>query len=527
MKGNFIFYDARNLRFKTLTKYFLAFLFLTDLLALFLLFSIYSEPNFNNSKTGSNRKEISETIDILSTKQKDLISLAGSGAAVKIEGTGREQSLQKYGNLEGNKIIFTFDDGPDAHFTPQILDILKRENIKAVFFVIGENLLKNPDIAKRIVDEGHQIGVHTFSHAGESFDLTKNSLKPRLEIDTTQKIIQDQTGIETRLFRVPFWGTEETISMNSLILSVNALSRGYTVLSSTLDSNDWKEVSVSKIVSDGVDEQGNVILFHDGGGNRKKTVDALPYIIKLYKDRNFKFGLVDENLLGKNVTIHQRISFLEKVIARSTVLFLVFPSYFYSFVKGFFVVSIFAFSVNALIFLSLIAGRIFLKKAKKLTYKPYVSVIVPCYNEARTIKKTLTSILRSDYHKFEIVVVDNNSKDKTREKVTLFKKYKIVRLLKEKKQGKFAALNRGVRMARGAIVVIIDADTQILKDTLRNLVESFSSRKIAAVAGNVKVGNVKNLLTALQAIEYIVGLNLDRRAYSNLGSIPIVPGALG
>ncbi len=160
---------------------------------------------------------------------------------------------------------------------------------------------------------------------------------------------------------------------------------------------------------------------------------------------------------------------------------------------------------------------------------PRVTVLVPAYNEAEVIEQTLIAIGDCDYPGFEILVIDDGSTDHTADLVRKLQPGipNLRLLVQESNRGKARALNAGIQESRGEIVVTVDADTRPEPDTIRILVAGFEKPAVAAVAGNVKVGNRTGLLTRWQAIEYINGYNLDRRAQARLGCITTIPGALG
>jgi cellulose synthase/poly-beta-1,6-N-acetylglucosamine synthase-like glycosyltransferase len=161
-------------------------------------------------------------------------------------------------------------------------------------------------------------------------------------------------------------------------------------------------------------------------------------------------------------------------------------------------------------------------------YEPFVSVIVPAYNEERVIEATIRSLLNSDYENFEIIVVDDGSQDRTSEVVREhFGDQPLVRLFTEPNAGKASALNFGLRFAKGDVIVALDADTQFPGDTIRALARRFADPQTGAVAGNAKVGNRINIVTRWQALEYITSQNMDRRAFASLNCITVVPGAVG
>jgi len=155
-------------------------------------------------------------------------------------------------------------------------------------------------------------------------------------------------------------------------------------------------------------------------------------------------------------------------------------------------------------------------------------VIVPAYNESRVIERSVRSLLAGQYRELEILVVDDGSRDGTSEVVTrAFAEEPRVRVLRKTNGGKASAANVGIREARGEIVVAVDADTIVAPEAIRRMVAHFADPRVTAVCGNVEVGNVRSVLTAFQAIEYVTSQNFDRRAFAALNCIAVVPGALG
>lgn len=162
-------------------------------------------------------------------------------------------------------------------------------------------------------------------------------------------------------------------------------------------------------------------------------------------------------------------------------------------------------------------------------FQPLVSVVVPCYNEALTLSNCVKSLVNQTYKNFEVLIVDDGSKDNTKEVAyALVKEHpKLVKLLTKKNGGKGSALNYGIAFASGEIIVSLDADSVFMEDTLEHLVSSFNGTDIVAVGGNVKVSNRGNLLTKHQTLEYISGLTLLRRAFAYLGCMQVIAGAIG
>ena len=157
---------------------------------------------------------------------------------------------------------------------------------------------------------------------------------------------------------------------------------------------------------------------------------------------------------------------------------------------------------------------------------PKISVIIPAYNEEKVIAHTIEGLLETKYPKKEIIFVDDGSSDKT---LSIAMQYKDkIKVLHKENGGKASALNYGLIYATGEIIVIVDADTIIGRHSLKEIVKGFEvNEHVAAVAGNIKVRNRVNLITKCQALEYITGIQIVRRAFDVFGSITIVPGALG
>jgi poly-beta-1,6 N-acetyl-D-glucosamine synthase len=158
---------------------------------------------------------------------------------------------------------------------------------------------------------------------------------------------------------------------------------------------------------------------------------------------------------------------------------------------------------------------------------PLVTVIVPAYNEERAIGKTVESLLKLSYANKELIIVDDGSTDKTLEVARDYAENDLVQVVTKPNGGKWDALNTGIKVSKGEFIVCIDADTLLDQDAIQHLIKHFIDPRIAAVAGNVKVGNRKGILTKLQALEYVVGINLHRRSEAHLQNVTVVPGPIG
>jgi peptidoglycan-N-acetylglucosamine deacetylase len=185
-------------------------------------------------------------------------------------------------------VALTFDDGPLPQNTPQVLDVLRAWGVKATFFVTGSNVSAHPQLARRIVAEGHAIGNHTWSHSNLD---TLSPAGQAAEMDRTTQAIETATGVQPCFFRGPY-GIHRSASVTSL-----AWERGMTVTDWSHDTRDWETPSDnSPSFQDQIAERATVpdsahpiVLMHDGGGYRQNTVAALDRIISSYLARGFVF----------------------------------------------------------------------------------------------------------------------------------------------------------------------------------------------------------------------------------------------
>lgn len=161
---------------------------------------------------------------------------------------------------------------------------------------------------------------------------------------------------------------------------------------------------------------------------------------------------------------------------------------------------------------------------------PFLSIIVPAYNEAEVIQASLSSLLELRYPYYEIIAVDDGSSDETYEKMREFEGNHFgvnVQVFRKENSGKADTLNYGIRRSRAPIVICMDSDSRLAPESLRYAITHFKDPNVGAVAGNVKVINRHNLWTKLQALEYIEGLNIVRKAQAFFRSVNVIPGPIG
>ena len=431
------------------------------------------------------------------------------------------------------KIALSFDDGPDRRWTPKILDILKEKKVPGIFFVIGDQANRAPDLLKREYNEGHEVGNHTWTHPAFD-DISRTQVK--WELNLTQRLIESTLGVKSLLFRPPFGIDHQPEYAEEVAQLPYPQELGYIIVGQRIDPDDWRMTEdrhqrPAQEIADDVVRQaknGNVVLLHDGGGERAQTVAALPLIIDELRAKGYQFVSVSD-LLGKTrADLMMPLTFREWLAARAD-----------GFIFSMFQWSRFAVATVFILGIVLVSGRALIigilaiieklrPDSAKLPEPPAVTVLIPAHNEESVIVQTVQSVLHSDLSNIRVIVVDDGSLDRTLELLeSNFGKNGCVQIIHQVNRGKAAALNNALSHAHTAFVVTIDADTEIETDAIRKLLRHFSDPKVGAVAGNVKVGNRSRWLTRWQALEYITSQNMEKRAFDLLNCITVVPGALG
>ncbi len=446
--------------------------------------------------------------------------------------------IDRYGSHPG-WIALTFDDGPDGRWTPKILDILKAKNAPATFFVIGNNMQAHPGIVKREVNMGMELGNHTYTHPNiAALPVPETDL----ELTATQRLFAVITGRSFRLFRPPFFGDAEPSTPAEVNPLVAAQKLGYLIVGLRIDTDDWKKPPANVIVQRVLDRlaqapttdepAGQVVLLHDSGGDRSRTVEALPILIDQLRARGYKLVTVGQlaGLTPDQAMPPTNRSWLEVMLDR--IGFGIFREV-DVFLTTLFISAI-ALGVLRLVFLAILSVVHKVGEDKRRpadidpTTGPLVSVLIPCFNEEKVIVSSVARILESEWSRLEVLVLDDGSSDGTSAEVEKhFADEPRVRLLRFPNGGKALALNRGLDLVQGEIVVALDADTLFPPSTIGRLARWFADPRVGAVAGNALVGNRRNVVTRWQALEYVTAQNLERRALAALGAVTVVPGAVG
>ncbi|MFI7500620.1 bifunctional polysaccharide deacetylase/glycosyltransferase family 2 protein [Streptomyces sp. NPDC049687] len=480
-------------------------------------------------------------------------------------------------------IALTFDDGPNPTWTPKVLEILQEYDVPGTFFLVGSMVSRYPAIVQDMVEQGNEVGIHTFTHVDLSYQSDSRVAR---EMQQTQLALAGAAGITTTLFRAPYSSKTDAIDNYSWPVYQELGSDGYTSVFVDTDSDDWKKPGVSKIIKWATPEDGKgaSVLFHDAGGERSQTIKALPRYIEKMKAAGYSFttvsGVLREQNAGQNAGGQQRAAGAAgygeagsgvtgeqpegvrngeagttgtgAAAARNPLQAAHREATGVTLYEGKALIAAVALaewtvptlSVGLMVVGVAVMGRFGmmlvlarrhhrLRNKRRFGWGPTVtrpvSVIVPAYNEKECIANTLRSLARST-HPIEIIVVDDGSTDGTSEisrEAAMSLGMTNVRVIRQENAGKPAALNNGVRNASYDIVIMMDGDTVFEPDAVHQLVQPFADPEVGAVAGNAKVGNRNTVIGAWQHIEYVMGFNLDRRMYDLLRCMPTIPGAIG
>ncbi len=454
--------------------------------------------------------------------------------------------VARYG-YSPKKVVITFDDGPDPEWTPKILDVLKQKHATATFFLIGIQADKFSSLAKRIYNEGHTIGNHTFTHP----DVTNMSTPLiKAELNLTERLFASMLGVRTTLMRPPYAIDEEPDTADQVRPLEIPQDMGYITVGNRIDPNDWSENPrhTAEQITDYVLSHlppcrvenlrcGNIVLLHDGGGDRSETVRALPMIIDGVRARGYEVAPVYDLLNMQRADVMAPLPRGERWAARlDRVGFWLFDvgviGITWIFLIGDLLMTGRLLFIGAAAVYDRLREKILGRPAEVASYKPKVAVLIPAYNEEKVIERTVRAALNSNYPNLRVIVIDDGSKDRTLEVArNAFKEEAAagkVLILGKRNSGKAEALNYGIEHIGDAeLFVGIDADTIIAPDAISRLVPHFINPKVGAIAGNAKVGNRVNLWTRWQALEYITSQNFERRALDVLGAVSVVPGAIG
>ncbi|MEU8621791.1 bifunctional polysaccharide deacetylase/glycosyltransferase family 2 protein [Streptomyces sp. NPDC048623] len=418
---------------------------------------------------------------------------------LRVDGSGAVQSTAP----SGGRAALTYDGGPSPDWTPRLLDVLAAHKTKATFFLTGSEAAAHPDLVRRIVADGHEIGSHTYSDV-ELGQVSES--RAALELSFTQNALAGSAGIGTRLLRLPHTAGPGTLCADTWDAGRRAAAEGYVIVAA--DDESVRQFTGSAQAVDDTER----LLGQQGAAGRYTSVGAA-------------LGLDGTTYPVSTVAEWKGAAFIAAQGASRW------------FVDGMTWLLAVAGVITA-VRLALLLGvaRVHVRRTRAARRRrgvprtppvtEPVSVIVPAYNEEAGIEATIRSLLASTHEYVQIVVVDDGSTDRTFEIAESVEDPRVM-VVRQDNAGKAAALNTGIGWAQFDIIVMIDGDTVFEADAVQRLIQPLADPRVGAVSGNTKVGNRQGVLGRWQHLEYVIGFNLDRRMYDVLECMPTVPGAIG
>ncbi|MDX3690142.1 bifunctional polysaccharide deacetylase/glycosyltransferase family 2 protein [Streptomyces europaeiscabiei] len=404
-------------------------------------------------------------------------------------------------------VALTFDGGPDPVWTPRLLDLLREHHAHATFFVFGAQAARHPDLVRRILDEGHEIGSNTYTGA----DLGSSSrLRAAMELTLTRQTLAGSAGIRTDLLRMPLTTQVDTLCGAEWKAARSAVADGYVVVAADRPDRDPARGLVRQFSQTELAYQETKKLLGDPHADRFTTVThavGMPSAdTRVSTAERWQGRVLNWAVTAGHAFTHAMLWVLA--------------------VAG-------ALGVLRLVLLTVFA-RTHVRRLTRLRsgaprlreVNAPVTVLVPAYNEEAGIESTIHSLLASTHPYIEVLVIDDGSTDQTADLATWIDDPRV-RVIRQPNAGKAAALNTGLANASYDVVVMVDADTVFEADALHRLIQPLAHPAVGAVSGNTKVGNRRGLLGRWQHLEYVFGFNLDRRMFEVLECMPTVPGAIG
>lgn len=433
--------------------------------------------------------------------------------------------VERFGALDRKVVALTFDDGPEDPYTTEILDTLKEQKVPGTFFVIGANVVKYPDLVRRMIDEGHEVGSHTFFHPDET---AAGAERMRLELNALQRLLASVTGRTTYLFRAPYGRSEGPMTRSEAEQHLVVEETGLVVAGGNIVPRDWEQMTAYEIVdyvmNNLTDRGGQVIIMHDAGGNRSETAAAVPLLIEQLRAKGYDFVPLSR-FIGLSP---------EEVMPYATDMLTPLDRAYYATLAAVGHALIWIFGGAIVIGVGrtlLVLGLALLRRRHSVptgAAHVRVAIVIPAYNEELVIADAINAALASNYPDISVIVVDDGSTDDTAAIVRHdFADDPRVHLIQQANGGKWSALNAAYAALQAEVVVAVDADAVLDAEAVRLLAGHFKDPRVGAVAGTVKVGNRHGLLQRLQALEYVTAQSIDRRAAERLNAMLVVPGAIG
>ena len=312
----------------------------------------------------------------------------------------------------GRRVALTFDDGPDPHWTPRIAAALRSLHVPATFFVVGSHAVRSPGIVRRLHRDGFELGSHTFTHV----DLAATSSSMRsLQLSLTQSALAGIVGERTRLLRPPYSSTPDAVTSRQARVYADLSRRGYVIALSDFDSRDWTRPGTAAIVRAATPTRsGGVVLMHDAGGDRSQTLAAVKRLVPLLRSRGFSFVRLSDLLGVDPAAIAPRASNSQDLRGTLLVATLAVARWVTTVLAVLLIVAAILAVLRAVILVLLARHHVRRDRvAADEDYTPPVSILVPAFNEAVDIERSIESLCGSAYPDYEVVVVDDGSTDGT------------------------------------------------------------------------------------------------------------------
>ncbi len=432
--------------------------------------------------------------------------------------------MRLLGAADDLALSVVFDGLGSARQTGELLALLARTNIRATFFLSADDLLLRQDQVAQVIAAGHGIGTDIAPR--ESRALLWSAVST-LQNNLAQQLLQDRFGHQALLVKNPARYGQFPGDSAVLDQLQNLQSSGYLPVFANLPApygTFTPEAFLQKVRAEALAIPANVLRFDFSEQNDRAVNRVLPALLESLVADGFSFtslpemaGLTPEQVFPATT---------QQPVLRDRVIYALLALSWIG-VQNFVFLLAMIVALRSPVYLILA----FLRRERypfDPDYQPPVTVIIPAFNEAKVIRKSLESVLASDYPGLEVVVVDDGSKDETAAVVAdLAREDGRLTLVRQENHGKWFAEDTAIERLKTPVFVIVDADTLLHKDAIRYLVQPFRDKAVGAVAGTVEIGNLDNIITACQVIEYKISQYVMRRAYEVFNGILVVPGAIG
>ena len=453
-------------------------------------------------------------------------------------------AVEEFGTVPAHTLILTYDDGPEQPWTAQLLGILDAYHVHATFFNIGDEDIAYEEAFRSVLAHGNAVGNHSLTHPEL---ITLSNAAARDQLLATARIMAQVGNYSTRIWRTPYQGGDPVSAGNGMFDTLVGQQLGFTEVGFTSDTSDYalagKEIPPPPL-SRSPDSPGQVVIMHDGGGNRASTMVLSAKIIREGKSDGYTFMTIPQLLAeqpGWSGPVISRGIQPTKVDTAGY-----WQQAYTSVLRSFYGVlirylTVIIIVISALVLLCAGLDRWLTYRRAPDWHPDALGVLIPCWKESKVIRYTVQRILDCAAglpYPVHIVLVDDGSADNDPDDKTweimgelVAAHPGVVTAVHKSNGGKARALNFGLQYITSDIVVVMDADT-IPRDTASfvSLVRWFKDPRVGAVAGYTKAGDRgkgwrQYTIAEFQSAEYDLGIAITRSVQNLSNSIVIVPGA--